>query len=77
VNFEGTISSVSGGCPNVSLTVSGTTIVVDGSTSFSKNASCTDLRRGRDLSGSGTTQPNGSIKATNIRVNKDDDDDDN
>jgi hypothetical protein len=74
VEFEGTIASLSGGCPNVTLTVRSITIVTDRSTEF-KKSKCDDLRRGRTVSGEGLTQANGTIKATELRVRKDDDDD--
>jgi hypothetical protein len=64
---------MSGSCPNVTLVVDGRTITVDRATSFSKS-NCDDLRRGRAVTGSGMTQPSGTIKATDIRVRKDDDD---
>src|SRR6185295_4540020 len=67
VDFEGSVSSVSGVCPNVTISVRGMTIVVDGSTDF-KKGDCRDLRQGRDIEGSGTPQSNGTIKATEIRV---------
>jgi hypothetical protein len=51
------------------------TIVVDRSTDF-KKSKCDDLRRGRDVSGAGMTQPNGTIKATDLRVNGKGDDND-
>jgi len=47
VDFSGTITGVSGGCPNVTFTVQGLTIVTDRSTDFTKSK-CDDLRRGRD-----------------------------
>ena len=68
------MSSLSGGCPNLTITVRGMTIVVDRSTNI-KGGNCNDLRRGRRVEGSGTTQPNGTIQATDLRVRKDDDDD--
>jgi hypothetical protein len=72
VDFSGTITSMSGGCPNVTFTVRGLTIVTDRSTTFTKSL-CDDLRRDRYVSGSGMTQPNGTIKATDVRVSQDDD----
>jgi hypothetical protein len=68
------VSGVSGNCPNVTLTVGGQTIVVDRATDFSKSK-CDDLRRGRNVSGSGMMQPNRTIKATDIRVRQDNNDD--
>ena len=69
VDFEGSVSTLSGSCPNVTITVRGMTIVLDKSTDYSRS-DCGDLRRGRDVTGSGVTQPNGTIKATDIRVFK-------
>jgi len=68
------VSSVSGRCPDVTITVGGMTIVVDRSTDF-KKSKCDDLRAGRNVDGSGTTQTNGTIKATEIRVRGEKDDD--
>jgi hypothetical protein len=67
VEFDGTIGTLSGGCPNVTFTVQGMTIVTDRSTDYTKSK-CSDLRRGRDVSGAGMTQSNGTIKATDLRV---------
>jgi hypothetical protein len=62
---------MSGSCPNVTIVVRNVTIVVDRSTEFSKSR-CSDLRRGRDVDGEGLTQPpSASIRATEIRVDKD------
>jgi Putative binding domain, N-terminal/Domain of unknown function (DUF5666) len=69
VEFSGTILSLSGACPNVTFTVQGMTIVTDHSTDFTKSK-CGDLRRGRDVSGAGVTQSNGTIKATDLRVER-------
>jgi hypothetical protein len=61
---------MSGSCPNVTITVRGRSIAVDRSTDF-KKSDCGDLRRGRDVEGSGTPQSDGTIRATDIRVRKD------
>jgi hypothetical protein len=76
VDFSGAIVSMSGACPNVTLTVRGMTIVTDRSTTFTRSK-CDDMRRGRSVSGTGTTQPNGTIKATEMRVSQNDDDNNN
>jgi hypothetical protein len=70
VTFSGTITTVSGRCPTVTFTVRGLTVVTDRSTDFTKSK-CGDLTRGSDVSGSGTTQPDDTVKATDIRVAKD------
>jgi hypothetical protein len=67
VEFDGTIVRVSGGCPNVTFTVRGLTIVTDRSTDYTRSR-CSDLHQGRYVSGAGMTQPNGTIKATDLRV---------
>jgi len=72
VEFDGTIASMSGGCPNVTFTIHGMIIATDRSTDYTKSK-CSDLRRGRDVSGAGTPQSNGSIKATDLRIQKDND----
>jgi len=64
------MSTVFGNCPNVGFSVEGTVIVTDGETDYSKGK-CSDLRRGRDIRGSGVRQPNGSVRATSIRIGKD------
>ena len=70
VDFDGPISGLSGRCPNVTFTIGGATIAVDAATDFNKKSSCTDLRNGRSVSGSGTRQPNGRITATQLQVKK-------
>jgi hypothetical protein len=72
VEFDGTIASASGECPNVTFTVRGMTIVTDRSTDYTKSK-CSDLRRGRDVSGAGMAQSNGTIKATDVRIQKEND----
>ena len=70
VEFSGELSSVFGNCPNVGFAVNGTIVVTDADTDYSRGK-CNDLRRGRDIRGSGVRQSNGSVRATNIRFNKD------
>jgi len=45
-------------------------VVTDASTDYAKGH-CNDIRRDRDVSGSGFVQPNGAVKATDIRIRKD------
>jgi hypothetical protein len=71
VNFDGDVAGLSGRCPSTTFTVDGQSIVTDGSTDF-KKSECGDLRNGRGVSGKGTTQPDGSVKATQIQVDKHD-----
>jgi len=64
------MSSAFGNCPNVGFSVDGMVVVTDEATDYSKG-NCGDLRRGREIQGSGVMQPNGSVRATSIRFNKD------
>src|SRR3954470_15058842 len=66
VDFEGTIRNVSGRCPALTFTIGDLTIVTDRATDYNK-IKCGDLRPGRSVSGQGTTQANGTIKATDIQ----------
>jgi hypothetical protein len=68
--FSGEVSNIFGSCPNIAFGVHGVVVFTDSSTDYSRGK-CTDVKRGRDISGSGQVQPNGSIKATRIRINKD------
>jgi hypothetical protein len=67
VSFAGSISNVSGRCPNVTFAVDGTTIAADGSTTY-KKSNCGDLENGQSVSGEGVTQPNRTVKATQLQV---------
>lgn len=73
VDFKGTVSGAAGRCPNVTFTIGKQQVVVDGSTQY-KRSDCSDLRNGHFVTGKGTTQTNGSLKATQIEVRDDDDD---
>jgi len=68
--FSGEVSSVFGSCPDIAFTVDRMVVVTDASTDYAKGH-CNDIRRDRDVSGSGFVQPNGSVKATDIRIRKD------
>jgi len=57
---------VSGRCPELTFTIGDLTIVTDRATDYNK-IKCGDLRPGRSVSGQGTTQANGTIKATDIQ----------
>jgi len=72
VDFAGRISGVSGRCPSVTFNADGRTIAVDNNTDF-KKSKCDDVKNGRSVDGEGDVQPNGTIKATKIEVNKKDD----
>ena len=69
VDFDGTISSPSGRCPNVTFAIGEATIAADESTNF-KRSNCGDIRDGQSVSGSGVTQPDGTINATLLQVKR-------
>ena len=69
-DFSGTMSSTAGSCPNVGFAVDGLVVVTDSSTEYSRGK-CSDLRRGKSIRGTGVVQPNGSVRATSIRFEKD------
>jgi len=73
VDFDGTVSGLAGRCPEVTFKVDGATIAVDKSTDF-KHSKCGDLKNGRDVTGNGDVQPNGTINATTLEVSKSNDD---
>ncbi len=65
VSFSGAVASVSGVCPSLKLTVSGTLVATNGSTSFGGKP-CSTIAAGDILGGSGTRQSDGSVLATSI-----------
>ncbi len=66
VTLTGTISNLSGSCPNRTFTLDGRTIVANGSTSYQGNDDCGDLRNGRSARVRGRGQADGSILANRI-----------
>lgn len=70
VDFSGELSSVFGSCPNIGFAVDGMSVVTNNDTDY-KKGKCDDLRRGREIRGSGVRQPSGSVRATSIRFDKD------
>jgi hypothetical protein len=71
VDFAGIVSDLRGRCPRVTFTVGGTTVATDESTDY-KKARCGDLREDEFVAGQGTTQADGTVKATVILVKKND-----
>jgi hypothetical protein len=57
------VSSASGRCPNLTLNVSGRTVITDNGTKF-KHLSCDDLLKGgQAVKGNGPTDSSGAIHA--------------
>ena len=67
--ISGTVRSFSGDCPNLTLTVNGTTVVTSQSTQFT-GGNCKHLQSGDDISATGTVRSNGAIDAVAIRIGK-------
>jgi uncharacterized protein DUF5666/all-beta uncharacterized protein/BACON domain-containing protein len=68
-SFSGTVSHVSGSCPNLTFTVGGRTVKTDRDTRF-RDITCADVARGgRSITGDGVTDASGAIVADNIRRN--------
>lgn len=65
--LEGKVSAFSGSCPNVTMTVNGTSVTTNASTQFS-GAACSALVMGAKVEVKGTRQPNGSILASRVKV---------
>jgi hypothetical protein len=63
---EGQVSTLSGSCPNLTLTVHGTTVVTNSATQFGR--ACGTINVGASVDVKGTRQPNRSILATRINV---------
>jgi len=61
------VRSLSGDCPDLTLTVNSTTVVTSQSTQFS-GGNCKHLQSGTDISATGTVRSNGAIEAATIRI---------
>ena len=70
VEFDGTVSNLSGRCPDVTFSSRGYTVAADGSTDYKKKSDCGDLREGRRVSVEGVTQLNGTVRARKIEVDR-------
>jgi hypothetical protein len=68
--FSGEVSTIFGSCPNITIGVDRMVVSTDPSTEYS-HGKCTDIKRGRDVSGSGFVEPSGAVRATDIRIRKD------
>jgi hypothetical protein len=66
VTMTGTISGLSGACPNRSFTISGTTVLTNRDTEYPGKDDCGDLREGESARVRGIGQGDGSIRATRI-----------
>ena len=67
--LEGAVSAVSGGCPTPTLTMNAKTVTTTADTQFLAGA-CSDLIVGITVHVKGTTQADGSIRASQIRIER-------
>ena len=67
VKLDGSVSDLSGGCPNLSFTVDGTTVTTDGDTAFDGGA-CSDVQNGTEVKVEGLRQPDGSVLASEVEL---------
>ena len=66
VEFDGTMSGLSGACPSLSFTAAGRAVATNASTEFDKTA-CSAFRNGDRVQVKGNTQSNGSVVARRLR----------
>jgi hypothetical protein len=72
VDFEGRVSGVTGTCPALSFSVSGTPVVTSQGTEF-RSGACRDLSGGDRVRVRGLRGPDGVVAATRIDFKEDDD----
>jgi len=68
--ISGTVRTLSGDCPELTLTVNSTTVVTGPSTKFT-GGNCKHLQSGTDISARGTVRGNGTIDAIAIQIGHD------
>jgi hypothetical protein len=68
---EGTISGLTGACPAVSFMIGTTKVSTDSTTKFS-DGTCQQLANGGKVEVKGSKQPDGSIKASELRLDRGD-----
>jgi hypothetical protein len=69
--FSGQVSAVSGKCPNLTLNVSGRTVLTDRNTKF-KHIDCDEMKVRREVQVDGVTDSSGAVRASQITRIKDD-----
>ncbi len=67
VKVDGTVSGLSGACPDRTFTVAGTAIVTNSATRF-EDGTCATLQAGTPVQVKGTRQPNGSVLASHVDI---------
>jgi hypothetical protein len=69
VDVDGTVSSLGGTCPSITMGIAGHTVVTDGSTNF-KHGSCGDIRPGTGVKVKGERTGSGPIQAKDIDIER-------
>ena len=65
--LSGSVSSLSGSCPNLTFNIGRTTIATDAATEY-RGGSCRDLRNKKHVTVTGASQSNGTVRASRIDV---------
>ncbi|OFW22009.1 MAG: hypothetical protein A3H97_02780 [Acidobacteria bacterium RIFCSPLOWO2_02_FULL_65_29] len=73
VELKGALAGLSGTCPSIAFTVSGSSVAANGSTKFEGGA-CSTLKNGDKVEVEGTRQSNGTVLASEIEKEDGDDD---
>jgi hypothetical protein len=73
MEVEGAVSGLTNGCPSLRFTVQGVTVVTSGDTRFSGGA-CAQLENGDEVEVTGRRQADGTVLATEVKIEDDDDD---
>ncbi len=71
VEVEGTVDTVSSGCPDPTFAVNSKTIRTNGATHF-KKGTCGDIKPGAKVEVEGTRQPDSSVLAAQVEVERKD-----
>jgi hypothetical protein len=64
---EGVVTGLSGPCPTLRFTLSGTTVITNASTRF-QGGGCTDVKEGVRAGASGPKDANGAITAEHVKI---------
>lgn len=72
---EGTVASITGTCPAITVVVTGHPSVVTSATTEFRKGVCADVKPGTRVHMRGTLQTNGTIAATRVDIRTDDDED--
>ncbi len=69
MQLSGTVSSLSGRCPNISFVVSGMAVLTNSDTVFS-GGKCGDVKNGVFVAVTGLEQSTGSVLASAVQISK-------